>query len=113
MRIRVDAWWLVIAVMGLVAVGCGKSAEDRCAAVHQASCPADHPRANPDFAYTQSACVTAADSACSSEFDDYLDCLAKSPICCEKPGADGAYQCTSSSCSQEAYGKCVSQQYAK
>ncbi|MEO7331555.1 MAG: hypothetical protein ABI193_23475 [Minicystis sp.] len=102
--------------LGPAAGGCS-NAEEACALVHEASCPADFPRANPDFAYDyrspdaeQTDCVKSIQGPCASEFQEYVDCLTNDPVCCQNEGPDG-YQCTENHCSQEAYGDCVAAIY--
>jgi hypothetical protein len=103
--------------LGLSVAGCGPAAEEVCASVHEATCPSDFPRANPDFAYDykspgddETDCIKSLNGPCASELEEYIECLERDPVCCQEEGPDG-FQCTNTSCTQEAYGACVAAQY--
>jgi hypothetical protein len=97
--------------VGVGACG-GQAPEERCAAVHRATCPAAFPNANPDFAYDYqdpgepTDCVQSLEGVCSGEFDAYVECLIQNPTCCEDSKPEG-FQCQYTNCNQDAYVACA------
>ena len=77
---------LLLCVAGF---GCGPDPEVACAALGDASCPAGQVNGE-DTLY----CPDYYEGSCSSEWDDYVECATKTPICWDaEAGTLEAFPC--------------------